>query len=132
MEYCSKCGAQIPEGSVFCPKCGQPVEYTERVYEPEVQQSVRVPPRTPAGSQPTESAGGALALGIIGIIVGILLIPCVGCILGIAAVAIASSANKRGVPNAGAALALGWIAIIVSLVIWAITFYILASWYYLF
>jgi hypothetical protein len=130
MEYCSKCGAEIPEGSRFCPKCGQPVVFTERVYEPEVQETVRTPPRTPAGSQSTESAGGALALGIIGIIVGSLFIPCVGCILGIVAVSMASSANKRGAPNARAALALGWISIVVSLLMWAYAFYVLSSFYY--
>lgn len=129
MEYCSKCGAQIPEGSRFCPKCGQPVEYTERVYEPEVQESVRTTPRTPAGSQPTESAGGALALGIIGIIIGFLFIPCVGCILGIVAVSMASSANKRGVPNAGAALAVGWVSVIVSLLMWAYAFYVFSQFF---
>jgi hypothetical protein len=131
MEYCSKCGAQIPEGSMFCPKCGQPVKYTERVYEPEVQQSVRTAPPTPAGSQPTESAGGALALGIIGIIVGFLFIPCVGCILGIVAVSMGSSASKRGASNAGAAVALGWVSVIVSLLMWAYTFYVLSQFYYL-
>jgi uncharacterized RDD family membrane protein YckC len=26
MPYCNNCGSELPEGSVYCPKCGTPVE----------------------------------------------------------------------------------------------------------
>lgn len=28
-QFCKKCGAQIPEGSTFCPQCGKSVAYVE-------------------------------------------------------------------------------------------------------
>ena len=30
MGYCTKCGAQLPEGAAFCTKCGAPVQRPER------------------------------------------------------------------------------------------------------
>lgn len=36
MSYCSKCGAQIPEGAKFCPKCGKEVFTTPQAqYQPQ-------------------------------------------------------------------------------------------------
>jgi hypothetical protein len=32
MRYCSKCGAELPEGAGFCPKCGTPIPSAEVVY----------------------------------------------------------------------------------------------------
>ncbi len=131
MEYCSKCGAQIPEGSRFCPKCGKPVEYTERVYEPEVQESVRTAPRTPAGRQPTETAGGALAVGVLSLFFIFFFLP-VGCILGIVALAMGSAASNRGASGAGAAMALGLVSIILGILLLVFAFFVLSSFYYLF
>jgi hypothetical protein len=128
MEYCSKCGTQIPEGSRFCPKCGQPVEYAERVYEPEVQESVRSTPRTPAAPAAAD-ATGALVVGILALVCGCIIWP-VGCCLGIVAIAMGSSAQHRGAPNAGVAIALGVVALIIAIVSFALVFYVLSQFLY--
>ncbi len=115
MEYCSKCGAEIPEGSRFCPKCGQPVEYPEREYG--VQEPVRSTSRPTPSTGTAESASGAIAIGAIGLVFACL-IPLVGCILGIAAIAMGSSASNRGVPSAGTAVALGAVALVIAMLFW--------------
>lgn len=129
MEYCSKCGAEIPEGSKFCPKCGQPVEYAERVYEPEVQESVRHTPRPTPSPGTTESASGAITIGVLGLICAFF-IPIIGCILGIVAIAMGSSASNRGVPSAGTAVALGVVALVIAIVGWLLTVAFLSTFLY--
>ena len=116
VEYCSKCGAEIPEGSKFCPKCGQPVEYPERVYEPEVVGPARSTSRRAPGPGTTESASGAVTIGIIGLVLACC-IPLIGCILGIIAIVMGSSASHRGASNASTAMTIGAIAIVLAIVV---------------
>src|SRR5579862_6851408 len=61
--YCSKCGANVPEGAVFCSACGQPVPTTPAV--PPVPPAYTPPsaappptqcPPTPAGYIPPAQA----------------------------------------------------------------------------
>jgi hypothetical protein len=124
MQYCSKCGTEIPEGSRFCPKCGQPVEYAERVYEPEVRESVRPTARTPAAPVGSD-ATGAIVVGVLALVLGCIIWP-IGCCLGIVAIAMGSSAQGRGAPNAGVAIALGVVALIIAIVSFVFVFYIMS------
>lgn len=83
MSFCSYCGAQIPDGTKFCPECGQKVaaapeepaqpayEAPQQTYTPPAQQSYEAPQQTytpPAQSYtppaqtyapPTQSGGGS-------------------------------------------------------------------------
>jgi hypothetical protein len=130
MEYCTKCGAVIPEGSKFCPKCGQPVEYEERVYEPEVTGPVRPTSRAPAPG-PTSDATGAIVVGVLALVFACLFFP-IGCCLGIVALAMGSSANSRGAPNAMVAIVLGVIAVILAILVFVVAFYYVSTFYPLF
>jgi uncharacterized RDD family membrane protein YckC len=47
--FCSKCGANVPEGVAFCSACGQPVPSTSAV--PPIPAASTAPPPTPAPSQ---------------------------------------------------------------------------------
>ncbi len=60
MKFCQNCGAQVPEGTNFCPTCGGPVDSTP------LQQPV---PTTNANDTQTEKALAAISyLGILGLI----------------------------------------------------------------
>jgi uncharacterized RDD family membrane protein YckC len=59
--YCSKCGANVPEGAVFCSACGQPVPATSAVppAPPAYTPPSPVPPPTqypPAYAPPAQAA----------------------------------------------------------------------------
>ena len=56
--YCSKCGANVPEGAVFCSACGQPVPVTSAVppVPPAYTPPSPAPPPTPAGYIPPAQA----------------------------------------------------------------------------
>ena len=69
MKHCTNCGAQIPDGTKFCPECGQPIPAepaftapqpseppVQQTYEPPVQQTYQAPTQTYA--PPTQSGGG--------------------------------------------------------------------------
>ena len=51
MSFCGNCGAQIPDGTKFCPECGQkvavqqpaPAEPVQSAYEAPAQQSYTPP-----------------------------------------------------------------------------------------
>ncbi len=63
MGYCSKCGAFIPEGSAFCPKCGAPAS----------SEGSPPPPPNPAGATSagmSSNVAGALSY-LVGFITGI-------------------------------------------------------------
>ena len=62
--YCKNCGAENPDGTKFCSKCGQPLDAAQPV-----QQTVIV--QAPAPVQRKRN-GGALACGIIGFILSII------------------------------------------------------------
>jgi uncharacterized RDD family membrane protein YckC len=47
--FCSKCGANVPEGVAFCSACGQPIPSTSAV--PPIPAASTAPPPTPAPSQ---------------------------------------------------------------------------------
>jgi len=44
MLICDKCGAQIPEGSRFCPQCADPVTETDRASRPVKEADLQSPP----------------------------------------------------------------------------------------
>ena len=110
MAFCSNCGAEIPEGSKFCQKCGAPVSGTEAGQSQQggSQQSYRQATRddsqqTPAYSSNTGSeqghglAVGSLVCGIIGVVCwffgyGSFL----SIILGIIGLVLAGNAKKAG------------------------------------
>lgn len=54
MKYCTKCGAEIPEGNSFCGKCGKSLAGDEKLHTiDEVQQANTQPP---APTQPVPNA----------------------------------------------------------------------------
>ena len=86
-QFCTKCGGSIPEGSAFCPNCGEPVaqaapqqpQYQQSVYQqpqPQYQQPVYQQPAyqqtANVGAQPNLLVFGILSL-VIPFIVGIIL-----------------------------------------------------------
>ena len=84
-QFCTKCGGVVPEGSAFCPNCGEPVaqaaqpqpQYQQPVYQqPVYQQPVYQQPvyqqAANVGAQPNLLVFGILSL-IFEVIVGIIL-----------------------------------------------------------
>jgi predicted nucleic acid-binding Zn ribbon protein len=119
MQYCTKCGSVIQEGEDFCSKCGYPVR--------QGQTAPRAERTTSAPTQSGGSGGAAIALGVIGILVGFLFVPLVGIILGIVAIALGSSASSQGDKNGGAGIALGITSLILSIIAWVIAITIIFS-----
>ena len=83
MAFCSKCGAEIPEGSRFCTKCGAPVNgdpsgKSQQTMEGETSTAQK--PERQSGTQPFGSKGqsgadnghglavGSLVCGIIAVV----------------------------------------------------------------
>ena len=71
MSFCGNCGAQIPDGTKFCPECGQkvavqqpaPAEPVQSAYEAPAQQSYEAPqqsytPPVQTYTPPTQSGAG--------------------------------------------------------------------------
>lgn len=141
MIYCATCGAEIPEGTAFCPNCGagqvrqfgaeEPVitpEYeaaeTEPVYrQPNYQQPVY---HQQSRQSTNTLEGGAKVCAIISMICGILsiLLSCflVGILFGIAAIVLGivskkqASASVRN-PMATAGLATGIIGTALEIIV---------------
>ena len=81
-QFCSKCGSAIPEGSAFCPNCGEAVAQTAQPQQPQYQQPAYQQPvyQQPAyqqtatvGAQPNLLVFGILSLVFDWIFVGIIL-----------------------------------------------------------
>jgi hypothetical protein len=112
MQYCTKCGNVIEEGVEYCSRCGQHVKKGQTAGGEERA--------TPAVPQSTGAGGAAIALGIVGLLVGFLFIPLVGIILGIVAIALGASASGQGDRNGSAGVILGVLSLILSIVVWII------------
>lgn len=69
--FCSKCGKQIPDDSVFCPECGQSL--SQAAPSPS-------PGATPSAPAPSVEVSPGLNIGII---VGSILIPLIGIVMGL-------------------------------------------------
>lgn len=100
MNVCSNCGAELTEGTVFCPNCG--VDQTQNVQVPEIQAADNELAQT-FEEAPTTLTGAAKVMSIISMICGIVsLATCYGGLVpGIAAIILASLASKKapGIPN---------------------------------
>ncbi len=121
MSFCSKCGTQLADGTVYCPKCGKPVQG-----QPVERRSLG----DDAGMRfvlPVGCTGWAIACGYCGLFS---IIPVLGCALailsllfGFVAVRISrTNEHKHGV----ARIVIGWIFAIPSLiahVLWASHFF---------
>ena len=59
MAFCTRCGAELPEGALVCPKCGTP---TQATVQPTVVSYVRPPPRSEFDILGAISAGGVLII----------------------------------------------------------------------
>lgn len=59
--YCTKCGAQIPDGSTFCTSCGARVGGAEDQAEPGAFPVEDAPAAAPAGRQPAQGAPAHMA-----------------------------------------------------------------------
>ena len=79
-QFCTKCGGSIPEGSAFCPNCGEPVaqaapqqpQYQQPAYQQPVYQQPAYQPTANVGPQPNLLVFGILSL-VFEVIVGIIL-----------------------------------------------------------
>lgn len=158
MNFCSNCGAEISEGTAFCPNCGagqvRQYDAQEHSAEPEVvvaqpvyQQPVYQEPVQQSTVETTATlTGAAKILSIISMVCGLVsLVSCyAGFAPGIAALILSNMAFKKapGVPNSKAKTGkiTGIIGIIVSAlcligyivywVVWGITMNIGSSYYY--
>lgn len=123
MQYCTKCGNAIEEGEEFCSRCGQPVKGGPVTAKGEPAQ------RTTRSAAPQSggSSSAAIALGIVGIIIGFLFIPLIGIILGIIAIALGASASCEGDENGSAGVVLGVLALFLSIMGWVLAIVVLSS-----
>ena len=79
-QFCTKCGGSIPEGSAFCPNCGEPVaqaapqqpQYQQPTYQQPAYQQPVYQQAANVGAQPNLRVFGILSL-VIPFIVGIIL-----------------------------------------------------------
>ncbi len=107
-QFCTKCGGSIPEGSAFCPNCGEPVaqaapqqpQYQQSVYQPQQPQYQQPTYQQPVYQQPayqqTANVGAQPNLLVFGILS--LVIPfIVGIILG----AVGRSKGKAYIAQGG-------------------------------
>ena len=87
MAFCTKCGAQIADGTQFCPVCGAPQGQPEapapQYQQPQYEQPQYQQPQAAADPQQSSLAGSCLTLGIVAIILSELGLP--GLILSIIA-----------------------------------------------
>lgn len=90
MIYCSKCGAELPEGAQWCPKCG-------------AQLGVPVQSPTQAINTQPQSAPGAIA-GFIISLAGLLVdwLPIAGLVLSIVGTVICGKGKKQVAANPAA------------------------------
>ena len=81
-QFCARCGGAIPEGSAFCPNCGEPVAQTAQPQQPQYQQPAYQQPvyqqpvyqqTANVGPQPNLLVFGILSLVFDWIFVGIIL-----------------------------------------------------------
>lgn len=80
-QFCTKCGGVVPEGSAFCPNCGEPVaqaaqpqqpQYQQPAYQQPVYQQPVYQPTANVGAQPNLLVFGILSL-VFSVVVGIIL-----------------------------------------------------------
>lgn len=109
--FCNKCGANLPDGTTFCPNCGAPMQngYQQNGYQQNGYQ------------QPVSQPGKGLAIA--GMILGIISFFCFPAItgaLGIIFGAVAKSKGYRG----GMATA-GIVCGVIGIVLWLIMLFAL-------
>ena len=147
--YCSKCGKEVTGGK-FCKYCGEsiimkPIEQSQSAERPnnnikkppsgtpELQsrstasQSMQNPVVHTTNSSQNQKNGspGALILGILSIVLGVLF-PIGGCVAGIVAIVVGSIAIKKGAKGSAiGGLVCGIIGLILSLIIWLFSFLLL-------
>ena len=96
-QFCSKCGSAIPEGSAFCPNCGEAVAQTAQPQQPQYQQpAYQQPVYQQPVYQPTANVGpqpNLLVFGILSLVFEVI----VGIILG----AIGRSKGKAYIAQGG-------------------------------
>ena len=118
--YCNKCGAQNPDGAVFCTKCGSNLNQVTPV-------STNPPPVTPvtvnvqgaAATQPVQATQTRTSgLAIASLVLGILGISLIALILGaIGLNQMGKDPNLKGKGMAIAGLVLGIIGLISEIII---------------
>lgn len=119
MATCSNCGAEISEGTQFCPKCGTPVKVQEGSGQ---QGSGRTPAESSNGVAEEPGHGlaiGGLVCGIVGLVCCFIGYGClIGIVLGIVGMVLASSAKKKG--NAEGVRTAGFVLSLVAIIVGAI------------
>lgn len=88
--FCSKCGAELPEGAQWCPKCG-------------TQQGVTIQPQTQEINSQPQPAPGSIA-GFIISLAGLLIdwLPIAGLVLSIVGTAICGKGKRQVAANPSA------------------------------
>mgnify|MGYP003328617982 CR=1 FL=1 len=109
--YCANCGSEIPDGSVFCPKCG--VSTSSQIPENDI----------PARQRAPKSIGGFIC-GLLGFLLD--LIPVVGLVLSIVGASLCGNgkrliASKPDAYEGGGLLTAGQVLSIIGIVVSSIT-----------
>ena len=132
---CSKCGAEIPDGSKFCPVCGVSFDvaaapqYQQPQPQPQFQQAApgyqqpvyqQPQPAVAPDGKPMRSKGIAIAALVVGILAGVFcwFVPILGPVLGIVAIilgALGIRSEAKGMAIAG--LVIGIVALIVGIIV---------------
>ena len=112
MAFCSKCGAEIPEGSRFCTKCGAPVNgdpsgKSQQTMEGETSTAQKLERQSgtqPFGSKGQSGADNGHGLAVGSLVCGIIAVVCwffgygsfLSIVLGIVGLVLAGNAKKAG------------------------------------
>lgn len=123
--YCARCGAQIPDGSAYCPKCGQPTaQHTQGGAGP-TSMNPGTGPGYDANNAPATDSNGVviLVLGIVSVVFAFVY-TIIGLICGIVGLVLGSKAKQNstiaGMTKIGYILSLIGVIISAALLVVAI------------
>ena len=122
MAFCSKCGAQMNDGSAFCPSCGaatQAQQQQQQQYQqPQYQQPQYQQPQyqQPQYQQPVKQPANGLAVA--SLVCGLLSFFVAAFIFGLLSVIFGGVAKSKG--NRGGMATAGIVLGIIALVVWLI------------
>jgi hypothetical protein len=107
--YCARCGQVVPEGSRFCPACGNPTVLQQQALPP-----VPPPSSSFAPSQPASTANGFSIAGIIMGAIAFLFFPI---ILGPAGLIMGAIGESKGETKAVVALVVSGLGLVIGMLL---------------